>query len=78
VEWELIEDGYHREQRLVAHGTGLIIGGTRGTTYEKGGWYAWTDGTDGQKRLGTYVTEELAKRAVENAQPSPPSPKDRK
>lgn len=60
--WELIKDGYHREQRYVEWPSGKIVGGTRGTVYENDGWYAGAGET-----LGVYVTEDLAKRAVEAA-----------
>ena len=66
--WELVEDGYDRRQRLVEFPSGLIIGGVSGSTHRDGGWYAFTDGKDGCKRIGSFVTEDLAKRAVEEAQ----------
>lgn len=69
--WELVEDGLYRDQRLVNFPSGLIVGGTRGTTFDNRGWDAWTDGRNILKPLGKYVTEDLAKRAVESAQSSP-------
>lgn len=74
--WELAEDGYHRRQRLVNYPAGLVVGHTSGSNHNNDGWYAATDGPDGLKRLGEFVTEDLAKKAVENAQPSLPSKKD--
>ena len=66
--WELVEDGYHREQRFVENGTGLILGCVRGSVHDNSGWGAFTDGAQGPKRVGLYVTEDLAKKAVEQAQ----------
>jgi hypothetical protein len=71
TEWELIEDGYHREWRLISYPTGLVIGGVRGSIHQRNdGWCGWTDGANGRKNIGDYITEDLAKRAVESAQPS--------
>jgi len=67
TKWELYEDGYHRRQRLVRFPDGLIVGGVSGSNYETQGWYACTDGAEGVKRIGYFVTEELAKKAVEAA-----------
>ena len=67
--WELIEDSYDRELRLVSFPSGLIVGGVRGSVHSKDGWYANTDGAQGRKNIGRYVTEDLAKKAVEEAQP---------
>ena len=75
--WELIEDGYEREQRLVSYPSGLIVGRVCGSNYDKNsGWSAWREGKGVQENLGTYVTEGLAKKAVEAAQPSEPSRKE--
>lgn len=65
--WELVEDGYHRRQRFVEFPSGLIIGGVGGSRHSNDGWYAFTDGAKGVERIGSFVTEDLAKKAVEAA-----------
>jgi hypothetical protein len=67
MKWELYEDGYNRRQRLVRFPEGLIVGGVSGSNFDSQGWYAHTDGAEGVKRVGYFVTEDLAKEAVENA-----------
>jgi hypothetical protein len=66
--WEVVEDGYNRRLHFVQSGTGLIIGHVEVSNYDSDNWYAGTDGPEGRKRLGDFVTEALAKRAVEVAQ----------
>ena len=67
MKWELIEDGYHRDFRLV-NADGLIVGHVRGSAYEvHRGWCAAIDGKDRYQSIGSYVTEDLAKIAVEKA-----------
>ena len=68
--WEIDEDGYEREQRLVSYPSGLIVGRVCGSNYDKNsGWIAWREEKEVQENLGTYVTEGLAKKAIEAAQP---------
>lgn len=66
--WEVVEDRYHRCLRYVLYPSGLIIGHVQGKNADPhASWTASTDGQDGGKRIGTYVTEGLAKKAVEAA-----------
>lgn len=75
AKWELIEDGYHRESRLVDGETGRILGGVRGSSYDsRGEWDAHVLGED-RPHIGSFVTEGQAKRAVENAVAEKPKPK---
>ena len=67
LKWELYEDGYYRKHRLVQMPSGLIVGGVSGTNHNSEGWYAYTDGKNGPARIGTFVTETLAKNAVAGA-----------
>ena len=65
AKWELIEDGYHRESRLVDGETGRILGGVRGSSYDSHGeWDAHVRGND-KPHVGSFVTEGQAKKAVE-------------
>jgi hypothetical protein len=73
--WELIENGYRRRQRLVSFPSGLVIGYTNGSTHDGEGWDAMLDGPAKRKWIGTFVTEDLAKNAVEKAQPKKRSSK---
>lgn len=65
--WEVVEDGYHKEVRLVDCSTGQILGGVRGEKYSsRAEWDAHLRGTD-KPQIGSYVTEDQAKAAVELA-----------
>lgn len=68
--WELVEDGYHRRSRYVEFPSGRIVGGVSGSTFENDGWDAQASGCN----IGSYITEDLAKRAVEAAVTSQPGP----
>jgi hypothetical protein len=71
TKWELVEDGYTRECRLVEEITGRIVGGTTGSSFNpSAGWLAWYEDKDGRHRIGYFISEANAKQAVESAQPS--------
>ncbi len=69
--WEVIEDSYWKKSRYIQYPSGLIIGHVRGSNCDSSQpWTASTDGRDGRgggERVGDYVTERLAKKAVEVA-----------
>lgn len=65
AKWEMVNDGYHREQRLVDERTGQILGGVKGCVYDsKGEWDAHVRGK-AVPHVGSFVTEWQAMRAVE-------------
>ena len=66
AKWEVVEDfACSKRQRLVQNGTGKIIGEVTGSNYlghiEE--WFAVYE----CRQLGRYVTEDFAKKAVEEA-----------
>lgn len=70
--WEIVEDDYHKRLRLVEYPSGRIVGTVSGCIYNpRDSWFASREG----KALGDYVTEGLAKKAVELAR-KPPAEED--
>ena len=70
LKWEIVDDGYNREFRYVSYPSGRIIGEVSGCVcYSKSEWSAGLRSSKGYTLIGAFVTEELAKKAVENAQP---------
>lgn len=66
--WELVEDSFTtRRQRYVEYPSGRILGRTSGRPGAIAEWYALTETTHGVHLLGIFVTEDLAKKAVEAA-----------
>lgn len=65
--WELVEDGYHRESRLVDGVTGRILGGVSGSNYDNRHEWDANIRDDDRPHIGSFVTEGQAKKAVEGA-----------
>ena len=68
TKWQLIEDGYNKESRLVNGATGEILGTVRGCNCDLDEpWVAIIDTPKIPKdqHVGSYVTEAQAKKALE-------------
>lgn len=63
-QWIGVENGYHEAWQYI-DSAGRIIGGVRGSAYEKStGWHAHIEKPE-RVNLGRFVSPELAKKAVE-------------
>jgi hypothetical protein len=68
TKWQLIEDGYHKESRLVNRVTGEVLGSVSGCNYDNTApWVAFisTPKIPKDQHVGSYVTEAQAKKALE-------------
>ena len=69
-QWEVTEDGYNRNLRLVQYPSGFVLGYVSGQNYVSTAEWdvsVFNKSTSLCKLIGRYVTEGLAKKALEEA-----------
>jgi len=65
--WEIVEDGYYKRIRLVRYPSGLILAMVSGCNCDqRKPWDAFAETPSNAGLIGQFVTEGLAKKAVEN------------